>query len=54
MISPEIGIRINKCYCGINLLIANSWHNSPHGCDEFMVPIISIKFGYKIPLNIGK
>lgn len=54
MISPEIGIKINKCYCGINLLIANYYHNSPHGNDESMVPIISIKFGYKIPLNIGK
>lgn len=58
IISPELGVRINNCYLGINCLIANTYKNYvfPHWYveDKFKEFIFSIKFGYKIPLNIGR
>ncbi len=54
MISPEIGVRTNNCYFGINCLIANTYENTWYYEDKYKEFIFSIKFGYKIPLNIGR
>ena len=60
MITPEIGVRINNCYLGVNCMIANDYHNyvlpngSGSGFGMYEEFIFSIKFGYKIPLNIGR
>lgn len=51
MISPEIGVRTNNCYFGINCLIANTYENTWYYEDKYKEFIFSIKFGYKIPLN---
>ncbi len=53
MISPEIGVRTNNCYFGINCLIAN-YENTWYYEDKYKDFIFGIKFGYKIPLNIGR
>lgn len=69
MISPEIGVRTNNCYFGINCLIAKThfylYDNVVYdysslemmsgrlaGDDIFYQWTLSIKFGYKIPLNL--
>lgn len=68
MISPEIGVRTNNCYFGINCLIAKThqyWYEDvvyDYSSEEMMSGrltgddisyqwTLSIKFGYKIPLN---
>lgn len=71
MISPEIGVRTNNCYFGINCLIAKThfylYENVvyDYSSQEMMsgrlvdndtnyTRIPSIKFGYKIPLNLKR
>lgn len=71
MISPEIGVRTNNCYFGINCLIAKThrcWYEDvvyDYSSEEMMSGrlagddisyqwTLSIKFGYKIPLNLKR
>lgn len=67
LISPEIGLRFNNCYLGIKCLISRRHEDSEtyHYHDSIfyeytyessfnssITNILSLKFGYKIPLNL--
>lgn len=53
-ISPEIGIRFNSCYLGINYTCAKSHSRNDLSVaynHDWFNSILSLKFGYKIPLK---
>lgn len=59
-VSPEIGIRFNNCYLGANLVHAKLYEYEYRDCygdydldiDDLLT--LSLKFGYKIPLNLKR
>jgi hypothetical protein len=50
LFSPEIGIRTNKIYIGAEFMITKH-HKHDYGYDTDPNLVLSIKLGYKIPLN---
>ena len=50
LFSPEIGIRTNKIYIGAEFMITKH-HIHDYGYDTDPNLVLSIKLGYKIPLN---
>ena len=69
MFSPEFGIRVKQCYIGVKYMLTKQYHDLSNGgavvndeyvggnlsfCGESYVSSLSLKFGYKIPLNIGR
>ncbi len=64
MFSPEFGVRVNQCYIGIKYMLTKyhrdtfirGWLVDNH-LSYFIESYrhsLSLKFGYKIPLNIGR
>ena len=51
LFSPEIGIRTNKFYIGTECMITNHHTNHYTWDNDNIALVISIKLGYKIPLN---
>ena len=51
LFSPEIGIRTNKIYIGTECMITNHHTNHYTWDNDNIALVISIKLGYKIPLN---
>lgn len=59
-VSPEIGIRFNSCYLGLNFTYARrheyvyKYDNRSHIHYTNNLQTLSLKFGYKIPLNLKR
>ena len=51
LFSPEIGIRTNKIYIGAEFMITKRHHDHVYYYKEERILVLSIKLGYKIPLN---
>lgn len=60
LFAPEIGVRINNFYIGADFLITTHHYHRYDGFYDHWVErqypnlVLSLKFGYKIPLRIGR